>query len=321
MHGDDGFHLGRRQGIAPTAGLALTKEDPFFVWTLREPMFFFLLLQGLERGELDRTAKAVAFGRQAQELNQSAKCFHGSRPHILIPHDVQRRRGARGPAFHIAGPGTVDLEDAYLAPRNLGILVHCDDGFIKALACTCFLTQKLCPERVILAPNASHIFQAYTAVADILRNQKRQMIGQTIVHLLVDKYLKQLPLEQKLNLAETLREKERTDPNWLKRFITAHLQEVRYFWRLFPDLLTFRFQRLSQLNGARTLIHFPAALAGFLLALMSGWLAFRFLKQGATEYWPDTRSAALKKVAGINEASALQTCPSAPSSAMRSTQF
>ena len=40
---------------------------------------------------------------------------------------------------------------------------------------------------------ASHIFEAYTSPADILQNQKRQMIGQTVVHILVDKYLKSLP--------------------------------------------------------------------------------------------------------------------------------
>ena len=78
MHGDDGFHLGRRQGIAPTAGLALTKEDPFFVWTLREPMFFFLLLQGLERGELDRTAKRGVVRSQFVDCQLSLRRSSGS---------------------------------------------------------------------------------------------------------------------------------------------------------------------------------------------------------------------------------------------------
>jgi len=176
-------------------------------------------------------------------------------------------------------------------PRDL---VACEDGFIKAVTCTCFLTRELDANRVMVAPNASHIFQAYTAFGDILRNQKRQMIGQTIVHLLVDDYLRNLPLEQRLNLAETIQAKEERDPNWLKRLIAAHLQRVRFFWRLFPDLLSFRFRRLAKVKGSKKLLHAPAAVGGFFVALIAGWQAHRFLKQGATQYWPDTRSPQLK---------------------------
>src|SRR2546423_4848023 len=78
-------------------------------------------------------------------------------------------------------------------PRDL---VACEDGFIKALTCTHFLTREVDSGRIAVATDASHIFQAYTSVGDILRNQKRQMIGQTIVHILADGYLKGLPLEE-----------------------------------------------------------------------------------------------------------------------------
>jgi len=36
------------------------------------------------------------------------------------------------------------------------------------------------------------LYEAYTSVAEVLNNQKRQMIGQTIVHVLIE-YLKTLP--------------------------------------------------------------------------------------------------------------------------------
>src|SRR5207247_11126275 len=96
--------------------------------------------------------------------------------------------------------------------------------------------------------------------------------------------------KQKRKLADTIRKKEQTDPDWLKRLIAAHLRRVRFFWRLFPDLLSFRFRRLARLKGRQRLLHFPSALAGFLVALLAGWLAGRFLRRGATHYWPDTRS-------------------------------
>ena len=175
-------------------------------------------------------------------------------------------------------------------PRDLAA---CEDGFIKALACTTFLTREAATDRITVAPNASHVFQAYTKPRDIFRNQKRQMIGQTIVHLLVDDHLKRLTLEQKLNLGQTIRQKEEADPDWLKRLIAAHLRKARFFWRLFPELLTFRFRRLARLSGKERVIHFPAAAAGFFVAMLASFLAYRFLRQGSIHYWPDTRSARL----------------------------
>src|SRR5207248_9873172 len=99
-------------------------------------------------------------------------------------------------------------------PKDLGAP---DDGFIKAIVCTDFFTDDLLPRRIRVAPRASHIFEAYRSPFEVLNNQKRQMIGQTTVHLLVDHYLKNLPLERRLDLATTLRQNDESDPDWLKR--------------------------------------------------------------------------------------------------------
>jgi hypothetical protein len=181
-------------------------------------------------------------------------------------------------------------------PRDL---VACEDGFIKSLVCTYSLTRESTPERVVQAPRASHIFQAYTSLRDIVRNQKRQIIGQTIVHLLVDKHLKNLALDERINLADTLQEKELADAHWLKRLIADHLRESRVFWRLYPNLLSSRFARLRQVHGLRKLFCAPIALAGSGITLVAAWLAWRFLKKGYTDYWPDTRSPGLKEFAGF----------------------
>src|SRR3954452_17511930 len=65
-------------------------------------------------------------------------------------------------------------------------LAACEDGFIKALVCTDSLTRPLAPERIQVAEGAAHTFEAYTSFPVILRNQRRQIMGQTIVHILVD---------------------------------------------------------------------------------------------------------------------------------------
>jgi glycosyltransferase involved in cell wall biosynthesis len=176
-------------------------------------------------------------------------------------------------------------------------LAACEDGFIKSLACTYFLTHEVRPKHIVVAPNASHIFEAYVSPRDILNNQKRQMIGQTIVHLLVDRELKRLPLEQKLNLAETLRAREAADPDWLKRLIADHVCRTRHFWQLFPNLIKSRFDRLKRLPRRKRITHLPVALAGLAVSLLASRRACRALRTGYINYWPDTQSLKLKGLA------------------------
>lgn len=177
-------------------------------------------------------------------------------------------------------------------PRDLGA---CEDGFIKNLVCTDFLTRRPQPARIKAARNASHIFEAYSSIKDILKNQKRQMIGQTIVHLLVDKHLKRLPTADKKNLGEFLRDKDQQDPDWLKRLIHKHVRSIRFGWQLYPGIPGHQFRKLGRMRGLRRIGYFPVALVGLAVSLVASGLAFRALKQGSTNYWPDTKSRRLKE--------------------------
>jgi hypothetical protein len=169
-------------------------------------------------------------------------------------------------------------------PRDLGAT---DDGFFKTLICTDFLCAPLDPSKVVSVREATHQYEAYLSVGDVLNNQKRQMIGQTTLHVIFA-YLKTLPRADRAHLAATLRRHEQHDPDWLKKLIAAHVAHVRFFWRLFPGLLGFRWRRLRQLHGWRRATHFPAALAGFAVTLLASWQAARFLRQGIAPFWPKT---------------------------------
>jgi glycosyltransferase involved in cell wall biosynthesis len=175
-------------------------------------------------------------------------------------------------------------------------LAACEDGFIKTLVCTDFLTQPAAARRIRLAEGAEHIFEAYTSPAAIVKNQKRQIIGQTIIHILVDRYLKTRPSSEQARLAETLQEKDRTDPDWLKRLIRQHLQQTRFWWRLYPGLSGLGFKRLRRLKWGERLLCFPAAAAGSLLALVSSRLAFEALRAGCTDYWPQAKRQGLDQI-------------------------
>ena len=174
-------------------------------------------------------------------------------------------------------------------------LCACDDGFIKALVCTDFLMHQVWPWRIVTAPDAAHTFEAYVSPGSIFKNQKRQMIGQTIVHVLVDDYLKKLPTAKRMKMADSLSETEEADPTWLKRLIAAHIRHTRFWWQLYPGLLSHRFKRLSSLSWFKRLACLPTALAGFFVALISGFMAYSSLKKGATDYWPRAERGRLKE--------------------------
>lgn len=175
---------------------------------------------------------------------------------------------------------------AIYLPRDLAA---CEDGFIKALVCTDFLTRPHAPERLRVVPEAGHFFSAYTSPLAVLRNQKRQIIGQTFVHVLIDHYLNQRPRSQWNHLGEWIRERDRIDPPWLKRLICEHIRRTRWWWRLYPGMIDFRFRRLRKLRGIEWLKCFPAAAARCLMALVSGFLAYRSLRAGCIDYWPHAR--------------------------------
>ncbi len=177
-------------------------------------------------------------------------------------------------------------------PRDLGAT---EDGFIKEIVCTDFLTRASDPGRVAFASDAAHIFGAYVTPREVLNNQKRQMIGQTTVHVLVE-YLKTLSWHDRLNLADTLRRHEARDPDWLKKLVAAHLRRSRFFWQLFPGILSFRFKRLLKMPGARKVTHLPAATAGFVVTLIACARAHRTLRKGLTHYWPKAKREAILSV-------------------------
>ena len=189
-----------------------------------------------------------------------------------------------------------DVARRLYLPKDLGAT---DDGFIKAVVCTDFFSEELNPNRIIAVENASHVYAAYRSVREILNNQKRQMIGQTTVHVLVE-HLKSLPLEQRINLATTLMKRETADPDWLKRLINQHVSKAPFFWQLFPGVFSFRFKRWWKLGGFWKVTHLPAACIGFAVTLIACARAHRHLKRGLTTlYWPKAGRANIERLKTI----------------------
>ena len=181
-------------------------------------------------------------------------------------------------------------------PRDLGAP---DDGFFKAAICSDFFRAPSDNTKVVSVPGATHLYVPYLAIGDVLNNQKRQMIGQTTVYVLVT-YIKALPEPERASLGATLRKNEMRDPDWLKKLIDAHVARPRVFWRLFPGILTLRWRRLWNMRGSRRLTHFPAAAAGFVVTLFACWQALRFLRRGVSNYWPKTVRQVIEPFGALN---------------------
>jgi glycosyltransferase involved in cell wall biosynthesis len=180
-------------------------------------------------------------------------------------------------------------------PRDL---VANDDGFMKTVICTDFLTRDADPSRIAHAPNAAIIYEAYVSIRDVLNNQMRQMIGQTTVHVLLE-HLKELPAESRERLAETIGRNDRREPDWFKKLNERHIRNIPVFWRLFPGILTFRFKRLGKLPGIQKFTHAPAALVGFTVTMISCWRAFRYLRSGMSPYWPKPTRQTILQAPGL----------------------
>ncbi len=175
-----------------------------------------------------------------------------------------------------------DIARNLFLPRD--VLAN-DDGFFKAAICTDFFVAPLDPTKVVSVREATHLYAPYLSLSAVLNNQKRQMIGQTTVHVIIE-YLMTLPAAERVNLAATLQRHETEDPDWLKKLIDAHVARTVVFWRLFPGILGFRWRRLARMRGMRRLTHLPATIAGFAVTLIACWQAARFLRRGVTNYWP-----------------------------------
>lgn len=182
-------------------------------------------------------------------------------------------------------------------PRDLAA---CEDGFIKALVCTDFLAGPVNPRRIVQAENAEHVFEAYTSPQALLKNQKRQVMGQTMVHLLIDVDLPRLSSTEKRELAAILRTRDQTDPKWLKRLLSEHLSKSPHFWRVCPSYVGTPYRRWVRLPWLQRIARLPAMTGGTLLGLFGSFLAHRALKAGCTDYWPRAERAGAPPVVGAS---------------------
>ena len=173
----------------------------------------------------------------------------------------------------------------------LGLMV--EDGFLKHMICTNLFTQKPDNKRIIRAPDASHVFEAYFRTIDIFHNQRRQQIGHCIYTYLRD-YIKRFPRGK--DAGELIAENNARDPEWFRHVIRERVQQGGW-WVIYPGALGVRFKRLRNLSAGQAVLRFPVAVVAFLMDVVVLVAANRRLRSGQLAgVWKDTKTSVLSQI-------------------------
>lgn len=170
----------------------------------------------------------------------------------------------------------------------LGLLV--EDGFLKQMLCTDLMTKPRDDRRVVRAPDASHVFEAYTGVKDVFYNQRRQQIGHAVYTYLRD-YLRERVGEK--DAGRIIAEANARDPDWFRALIRDRAGQGGW-WVMYPGAFSVRWRRLRNLSPLQAVFRFPAAAAAFLMDVVVLAAANHRLRSGRLAgVWKDTKSTAL----------------------------
>lgn len=147
----------------------------------------------------------------------------------------------------------------------LPINIQMEDSFIYKMIVTDCLKLPENPERVIKAPSASHIFEAYTHINSLFRHQKWLIWGETINELIYDDLLANSDPEEDISLIIKARNEQ--NPNWIYQVIQTSTQTRQNSWLIPKYILIRRFVSLLNKPFLKALLFFPLTIMTFLIDL------------------------------------------------------
>jgi glycosyltransferase involved in cell wall biosynthesis len=168
-----------------------------------------------------------------------------------------------------------------------GIIV--EDGFIKKMAVSNFLTE---PEdaarRLIVAETASHVFEAYTRLPDVLATHRRQIAGY-IIHRWIWEYL-QLHLPDAPDAAALIEQLNQDALGWTRRLIAEKIRKRDYI-RIYKILIATRMIRFRGFGASKKAAYIPLLTVQILLDSLQFLAALNMLCRGKLQkVWRDTRT-------------------------------
>ncbi|SKB16031.1 conserved hypothetical protein [Planktothrix sp. PCC 11201] len=140
-----------------------------------------------------------------------------------------------------------------------------DDAFLYTMIVTDGLKSPENPNRVILAPSASHIFEAYTDISRLFRHEKWLIFGQAVNQLLYADLKAHQTEEQ--NIGALIQQRNQQDPLWLNQLIQQKIEE-KNGWLIPRFILIRRFKSLVKKPLPKAILFCPLALTAFLIDLV-----------------------------------------------------
>lgn len=170
---------------------------------------------------------------------------------------------------------------------RLPVAMQGEDGFLATMIRTaCFTTPDM-SERIIRAPGARHVFEAYTDLSRMLRHERWIVLCNTIDWFLC-RYLAENCSPQ-LDAGTLIECRNQENPLWLHDIIRAGVAQAG--WWVIPHWAVFR--RLRSLKNKpllKAILISPVAIAAFLADLIVCFFANQELKSGGgMGYWGKTQ--------------------------------
>jgi glycosyltransferase involved in cell wall biosynthesis len=164
-----------------------------------------------------------------------------------------------------------------------------EDGFIKKMAVSNFLTEpENATQRLIVAETASHVFEAYTRMSDVLATHRRQIAGY-IIHRWIWEYLQEHRTDAP-DAAILIENLNRTTPDWSRRLIADKVKERDYI-RIYRILIATRFIRFRGFSSSKKTVYLPVLTVQILLDSLQFLAALNMLCRGKLQkLWRDTRT-------------------------------
>lgn len=184
---------------------------------------------------------------------------------------------------------------------RLPAILRGEDSFLRAVWSTDFFTTPINqadPSRIINAPDATVLFEAYVSPRQVLKNLRRRAVGLTINSMLYDKlWAEATPAE---DAGALLLKWDREDPGWDRSLLKQKIEERGGWippggpflhWISPSGNLWTWFRRMKGLPLKQKLKRLPVAMIGTCLTLYAYSAANRMIRSGELEnLWFTTRT-------------------------------
>jgi glycosyltransferase involved in cell wall biosynthesis len=184
-----------------------------------------------------------------------------------------------GQLYCVRGPVIRDI----WMPTGLTV----EDGFIKAMLVTDCFRQEEDLSRIVLAPDASHIFDAYTSFGDFFAHEKMLWISITIDNILKE-YLRNHAGQE--GAGAFIKSNTESDPDWYTNLLKDYFG--RGWWVMPSPFKTHRFKGMGSRGLPYILKYFPVRLLRLLIDIVVIFYANWTIKRSNSVYfWDKTRES------------------------------